>query len=180
MLVYHFSKIETMTASSLTISEEVTMTDAFFKRAQEMLSSAKHVHVEGTLSRQAPFVVGDFHVMANVTAPSSRSLTPVDFPLDFHFTENYAEQMPPEADDTEDVPIILIKNDLIDLQKAIEDNLLLNLPTTILTNDEKNKGVYPSGDGWQVVSQDSYEKEKTQRLNPAFASLKHFMDKKNP
>ena len=70
---------------------------------------------------------------------------------------------------------------MIDLQKAVEDNLLLSLPSVILTPEEESEGDFPEGKGWKVVSQEDYQKEQSNKENPAFAKLKDLFndDKKN-
>ena len=70
----------------------------------------------------------------------------------------------------------LKENDVIDLQTAIEDNMLLNIPTTILTPEEKEKDIYPEGKGWEVVSESAFEEGKKNQVNPAFAKLKVLFD----
>lgn len=65
---------------------------------------------------------------------------------------------------------------MIDLQTAVEDNILLNIPVTILTEDEKKNDIYPEGKGWEVVSEKSFEEGKKNQINPAFAKLKVLLD----
>lgn len=68
--------------------------------------------------------------------------------------------------------IVPIEKDIIDLQTAVEDNLLLSLPTTILTKDEEENNEFPQGTGWEVVSEESLEEQNDEKINPAFAKLK--------
>ena len=91
-----------------------------------------------------------------------------------NFTVEADEQL-----DEEDT-IVTVKDDTIDLQKAVEDNLLLSLPSVILTPEEEAKGDFPEGEGWKVVSQEAYQEQQSNKENPAFAKLKDlFKDEKN-
>ena len=54
--------------------------------------------------------------------------------------------------------------------------MLLSIPTTILTPEEKEKDIYPEGKGWEVVSESAFEEGKKNQVNPAFAKLKVLFD----
>lgn len=98
----------------------------------------------------------------------------------FNFTENYSEVEPTQEQLDEEDTIVTVKDDTIDLQKAVEDNLLLSLPSVILTPEEEAKGDFPAGEGWKVVSQEAYQEQQSNKENPAFAKLKDlFKDEKN-
>lgn len=66
-------------------------------------------------------------------------MKPVKLHQEFNFTENYSEVEPTQEQLDEEDTIVTVKDDKIDLQKAVEDNLLLSLPSVILTPQEKVK-----------------------------------------
>lgn len=101
--------------------------------------------MSGDLFYQEPFVTGSFHVAADLVVPSSRSLKPVNYHEDFTFTENYLDRKPTKEELEENDTIVQVENDQIDLQTAVEDNILLHIPTTILTPEEKEKEYFPRG-----------------------------------
>mgnify|MGYP000131594233 FL=1 len=113
-----------------------------------------------------------------MVVPSSRSLKPVDYHEDFTFTENYIDRKPTKVELEDNDTIVQVENDMIDLQTAVEDNILLHIPVTILTPEEKEKDVYPEGNGWEVVSQATFDEGKKNQINPAFAKLKNLFDDK--
>ncbi|MCT7880756.1 MAG: DUF177 domain-containing protein, partial [Lactobacillus crispatus] len=92
------------------------------------------------------------------------------------FTENYLDRKPTKEELEENDTIVQVENDQIDLQTAVEDNILLHIPTTILTPEEKEKNIFPEGQGWEVVSETSFEEGKKNQVNPAFAKLKVLLD----
>lgn len=172
MLSINYLKIKNSKAPLTHIERDVETRAEFLERSKKLLFEAKNIHVTGDLFYQEPYVTGNFKVTADLVVPSSRSLKPVPYHEEFNFTENYTQDKPnkEELDESLD-PIVLVKDE-IDLQTAIEDNILLNIPTTILTDEEKNDGLYPEGKDWEVVSEKSFEEGKKNQINPAFAKLK--------
>ncbi|EEU21092.1 YceD family protein [Lactobacillus mulieris] len=172
MLTINFSQIKKSKEPLTEITTKLETRPEFFARAKELLLDAKNIQVKGQMFYQEPFVTGNFQVEADVVAPSSRSLAPVPMHLNFSFTENYLDREPTNEEKEEVDMIVPIDKDTIDLQTAIEDNLLLSLPTTILTKDEEENNEFPQGTGWEVVSEESLEKQNEEKINPAFAKLK--------
>ena len=41
--------------------------------------------------------------------------------------------------------VMLVKDDVIDVDKLVEDNVVLQVPMQVLTPDEEQKGTMPSG-----------------------------------
>lgn len=176
MLELSFSRIQNSQEPLTHINRDVEMRPEFFKRSKDLLIDAKNVKVSGDLFYQEPFVTGSFHITADLVVPSSRSLNPVDFHEDFVFTENYLDRKPTKEELEENDTIVQVEDDQIDLQTAVEDNILLHIPTTILTPEEKEKNIFPEGKGWEVVSEASFEEGKKNQVNPAFAKLKVLLD----
>lgn len=173
MLTINFLSIKNDASPLTHIEEDVTMREEFLERASQLLFKAKNIHVSGDLFYQEPYVTGNFHVTADLVVPSSRSLKPVEYHQDFTFTENYSLDQPTKAEAAEEMdPIVKVEDNQIDLQTAIEDNILLNIPETILTDEEEKEDLYPKGSNWEVVSEQSFEEGKKNQINPAFAKLK--------
>lgn len=177
MLTINFSNVKNSPNPLTHIDKDLEMRPEFFNRSKDLLIKAENVHVDGDLFYDEPYVTGNFHVTADLVVPSSRSLDPVKYHEDFSFTENYSEITPTkqELEDNPD-PIVKVEDDVIDLQTAIEDNILLHIPTTILTPEEEKDDIFPEGNGWEVVSESSFEEGKKNQVNPAFAKLKVLLD----
>lgn len=173
MLSVNFSNIKNSSAPLYHLEKEVEVRPEFLDRSKKLLYQAKNIQVIGDLFYDEPYVTGNFKVSADLVIPSSRSLEAVDYHEEFTFTENYTQEKPTREElDENDDPIVLIENDQIDLQKAVEDNILLNIPTTILTDKEKKDHLYPEGKDWEVISEHDFDEEKKNQINPAFAKLK--------
>lgn len=177
MLTINFSKIKSSSAPLTHIDRDVEMRPEFFERSKKLLYKANSVHVTGDLFYDEPYVTGNFKVTADLEVPSSRSLQSVGYHEEFTFTENYTSKTPSkeELDENPD-PIVKVENDMIDLQTAIEDNILLNIPTTILTEKEKEDNIFPEGKDWEVISEKAFDEGKKNQINPAFAKLKVLLD----
>lgn len=177
MLSLNFTQIKNSKEPLTHIDCKVEMRKQFLERSQKLLYEIKNVVLKGVVFYNQPYVTGDFHVLADLVVPSSRSLKPVDLREDFNFSENYTDQNVHKEEIAEsELPLVKVQNETIDLQTAVEDNILLHIPTTILTKKEKEQKVYPSGQGWSVISETEFNKQKKQRVNPAFAKLKSLLD----
>ncbi len=70
---------------------------------------------------------------------------------------------------------MLVKDDVIDVDKLVEDNVVLQVPMQVLTPDEEQKGTMPSGAEWQVVSEVAAESEQDKQVDPRLAKLKDLL-----
>ncbi|MGM9911106.1 DUF177 domain-containing protein [Lactobacillus porci] len=163
--------------------EPMTVVDAdldfgsdFYERAKNLVIDVKQAHVSGQLFYDEPFVTANYQVKADLVVPSSRSLAPVPLQQQFSFVENYSDHEPTQEEKEMGLFIIPLADDDIDVQKAVEDNILLNIPTTVLTKEEEEEDVYPEGQGWEVVSEAEFAEEKKDKVNPAFAQLQGLLD----
>lgn len=179
MLKINFYKVKNNSEPVLHIKEAISPSEDFLNRSKEILLGAKEINFSADLFYDEPYVCGNYHVKAEITVPSSRSLKPVILQRDFKFTEEYA-LTDTDSDDEQDADtIIKLDNEDIDLQKAVEDNLLLSIPSQVLTSEEKEKNLFPKGNNWQVISENSLAKAKQNQINPAFAKLKTLFNDKN-
>lgn len=179
MLELSFYQVKNSREPMTTVSADLTFDQDFYDRAKELVYEVKSAHVEGQVFYDEPFVTGNFQVETELSVPSSRSLHPVDLKQKFSFVENYSDHEPTQEEKELGLLIIPLTDDKIDIQRAVEDNILLNIPTTVLTEEEKDEGVYPEGKDWEVVSEQSFTSRKKDQVNPAFAQLQGLLDKLN-
>ena len=62
----------------------------------------------------------------------------------------------------------------LDLLPAIEDHLLLSIPMQVLTPEEVASGDIPSGDDWEVLAEEDFDKavKKEKQADNPFTKLK--------
>lgn len=176
MLELSFFQIKNSREPLTQISADLTFADGFYQRAKDLVYEVKSAHVEGQLFYDEPFVTGNFQVEANLLVPSSRSLEAVPLKQKFSFVENYSDHEPTQ-EEKELLMIIPLDDDRIDVQTAVEDNMLLNIPSTVLTKEEAEEDLYPEGQGWEVMSEQDFAGQKKDQVNPAFARLQGLLDK---
>ncbi|HIW71038.1 MAG TPA: DUF177 domain-containing protein [Candidatus Levilactobacillus faecigallinarum] len=115
-------------------------------------------------------------VKADLTVPSSRSLTPVHLPVDFEMTEYYVSD-PAATQRFEKTDVVMVvTDDQIDFDKAVGDNIILQIPMHILSDAESQGAAMPEGKDWQVVSEADLDKveAENQSVDPRLAKLKDF------
>ena len=110
--------------------------------------------------------------------PSSRSLEAAEVPLVFDFTEHYVSQHEHDLSRFEDTDVVMIlPNDILDLDNAICDNILLQIPMQVLTATEQSSDEsMPSGNDWSVVSESQLKKSRKDEdgVDPRLSKLKDF------
>lgn len=130
--------------------------------------------VDGYISYDKGDLLVSVTLGGKMVIPSTRSLTPVDWPLDFTFTEIYLLN-PADKDKYDDGQLLIdLDGSELDLHPAIADHVLLSIPMQVLTPEEEAGEAMPEGDDWSVVGEADYEagKAEQQTANPAFAKLK--------
>lgn len=137
---------------------------------------AKEVDIDGNLFNDRGLVISDVKVDTKVVVPSTRSLEPVELKLNFRINEAYNIDNI-DTEEIDDYSIIIPideDNPTINVYESIIDNILLNIPTQVLTEKEKQDDVMPSGKNWTVISEDEFNQQKEEEhVNPEFAKLKN-------
>ena len=160
----------------LSFEETVDLKADLMERYGDDVLDLSPVHVKGIASVVDGDVVVDAQVKADLTVPSSRSLTPVDLPVDFKMTEFYVSD-PAATQRFEKTDVVMVvKDDQIDFDKAIGDNILLQIPMHILSKAEQQGSEMPTGKDWEVVAEEDLEKveKENQSVDPRLAKLKDF------
>lgn len=126
-------------------------------REPEILDVSE-VLVNGRVDADGGIYSLDFTADYTLTMPSSRSLAPVEVPMMVTVSELFATQAYFEANqaDLDADMLFILDKDLIDLAESVADNILLEIPLRVLTDEEKQSDELPSGSAWQVLSEDDY------------------------
>ncbi|QBO35452.1 DUF177 domain-containing protein [Periweissella cryptocerci] len=160
---------------ALQITETLDLKEDVLKRFPEFILDVTPVEVQGFLEYRNEDVYIHAHVTGQMVVPSSRSLKPVDLPLDFDIDETYTsdESHLDRYEITDSV--ILLDNDVLNFDEAVEEYLLLQIPLQILAEDEDEDDIkLPSGHDWEVVTEQQLEAQKaeTTTIDPRLAKLK--------
>lgn len=141
----------------------------------DIILAVKPVKVDGYVSYDDGDATISAHVMTTLTVPSSRSLTPVQLPLDFTFTETYIDDRShfSRYEGEDDVVFLIKKGDTIDFDTALAENIVEQVPLRVLSADEQAGKPMPTGNGWNVISEEDYQaaKQKNKQVDPRLAKL---------
>mgnify|MGYP003584832728 FL=1 len=126
-------------------------------REPEILDVSEVV-VNGRVDADGGIYSLNFTADYTLTMPSSRSLAPVEVPMILTVSELFATSEYFEANqaDLDADMLFILDKDLIDLAESVADNILLEIPLRVLTDEEKQSDELPSGSAWQVLSEDDY------------------------
>jgi uncharacterized protein len=72
----------------------------------------------------------------------------------------------------EDINILKADGEIIELLPTVLQLILIEIPIKVV---KSGKIDYPKGDGWEVISEDTYLKQKKKRVDPRLAKLKEYI-----
>ncbi|KRL03214.1 hypothetical protein FC81_GL000216 [Liquorilactobacillus capillatus DSM 19910] len=144
------------------------------KARDEDILAISPAHVKGIFSQDTLGLLGYLRVAVTVTVPSTRSLVPVEVPLKFDISEYYVSHHDNNIErfDENDV-VIILENDVIDLNQILEDNILLQIPTKVLTTEERQQAADLKGNDWNLIEED-HKAKNSNDVDPRMAKLKDF------
>ena len=170
--------------TTLTFHETLDLKAALMKRDNLILDVAP-VEVEGLVSVDKKGYIVHYTVQTTLTVPSTRSLEPVELPMDFSVDEVFMteEQFQSRDEQMSADEILLIEGPLLNLAESIEDNILLAIPMRVLTKEEEAATELPKGNDWEVVSEEEYQRRKMEeaenKIDPRLAKLSELFDSKS-
>ena len=159
--------------------EEMQVEDNLKSRDDTILEVSPAL-AKGFLVYQNKTVIAQFTCAVDITLPSSRSLEPVVVPLSIEIVERYIPKGTSFEEQELTEIVIPLETDWIDLQPAVEDHILLSIPLQVLSPEELSEDRMPSGQDWEVISQDELSLRRTvakeQQIDPRLAALQSFFD----
>lgn len=164
----------------LTFDTTLELTDVL-QQKESMIFAATPIHVAGFISVDATSYVLHYEVSTTLTLPSTRSLEPVLFPMNFSVDELFMtpEQFQANKEEVEEHEVLMLDTQTLDLDESVADNIVLAIPLQVLTEEEKQGKTLPSGSGWTVFSEEDYtsaiEEEQQSTIDPRLAKLSEFL-----
>lgn len=139
------------------------------------------VRVHGTCTIQGEEFLISFTISGRVILPCARTLVEVPYSFDIAAFEVFTTSPAISEEDEED-EIHLVEGDGIDLLPLVKENILLNIPYRVYSeNEEDLQQALVQGYGWEVVDEaDNIDQEdKEQLIDPRLKKLQQFIDKNN-
>lgn len=155
----------------LEFDEHITVNE--MKELNKDIRSISPVHVFGRADVASNNITFDLHIKGEMILPCSRTLADVEFPFDIHTKEIFTlGNSSYELDEDDDIHPT--DGEVVDLMPYIRENILLEIPIKVVSNED-GKGKAPqSGKDWEVVS----EEQKKDQVDPRLEKLKQFFDDK--
>jgi uncharacterized protein len=150
--------------------------DELMKRENQILDLSE-VKVRGLLTVGKNEYILHYTADVVITLPSSRSLTPVPLSMEIEVDEVFMteEQFLNRKEQIEAEEVIILEGQTIDLDESVADNILLAIPIQVLSEEELANEDFPSGNDWEVVSEEQYHARKSQeaeeKIDPRLAKL---------
>lgn len=157
-----------------------------FDLAQELqernaeILDVKNVTAKGKAQYEDGLYFLDYELSYTITLASSRSMEPVDLQESYLVNEIFADGQRggSQQDLLEEDLVLPIEGDRIDLAESVADNILLNIPLKILTPEEEAGSEMPTGNDWQVMTEEEYQQSQKEKkeVNSPFAGLQGLFD----
>ena len=156
----------------LILDEKVDVSD--IKEADPQIIDVSPIHVTGRADISATKVTFHIHLTGVLILPCSRTLVDVEYPIDVKTTETFL--LKDDYDSLDNEYFTVVKGDVIDLKPVIRENLLLEVPMQVFSDEANPVGAAPqSGNDWSVVAPEEQEK----KIDPRLADLAKFFDNDN-
>ncbi|WP_072887660.1 YceD family protein [Ornithinibacillus halophilus] len=125
----------------------------------------KPVQVSGDCTIQGDQFIFTFKVTGEMILPCARTLVDVVYPFEIKTTEIFSSSSYYTEEET-DTEIHPIDGEVLDLTPYIKENILLEVPFRVYSEEAKDLPDQ-KGNGWEVVSEEKTEKT----IDPRFKKL---------
>jgi len=179
---YNKNQLQKYRQNALKIDTTLDLETLAKERFPTTVLALSNLHVIGSICYdENEDILLKAKVTGQITVPSSRSLAPVIREIDLNFDERYIENDKRLVDFEETDPVFVLENDTLNVDEAILDNVIAELPLQILTPEEVESDQLPSGKDWHVISEQAFENEKKKAdkidLDSRMAKLDDFFKK---
>lgn len=129
------------------------------------------VQVKGICTMDREEFIFSFSIQGKMTLPCARTLVDVHYPIDIQATEIFSTSLSIDEEDEED-GVHQITGETIDLTPYIKEDIILTMPYRVFSDEKGLEG----GDGWSLSTEDEFDKEKEQTIDPRLAKLQSLLD----
>lgn len=161
-----WSKLELLRASEHTITFDDSLSfDASAFSAMNQIRGLNDVRVSGKLryNSDEDRVFADIEISGTMILPCA--VTNEDVPYEFETASTEVFAFTKSNDDVHEA-----KGDVVELLPVIFQLILMEIPLKVV----KNEVTYPKGNGWEVMKESDYQKQKKDEIDPRLAKLMEF------
>lgn len=133
------------------------------------------VDVQATCTMNGDDIIVSMNIKGEMILPCARTLVDVNFPFDIRTDEIYSIS-PYLTEEDEENEIHPVDGEVLDLTPQIKENILLETPYRVFSDDEEAQNNAPvKGEGWEIVT----EKTESIAIDPRMKKLEQLLkDKK--
>lgn len=182
MKFYYKDLIKYPSNEPFRFKETINLTSELQSKDPEEILNASDFEINGYAFSDLGDVIISANVKGSIVVPSSRTLEPVELPLDFDLQEIYVLSKAAEKRyDESEVVFVIDEDAVMDMNSAIIDNIILRIPMQVLSEDEKAGKGFISGNDWEIISSDDYNNQKAENKNvdPRLEKLKNYFNEDN-
>ncbi len=165
-----WTRSEVLAAPMQNVSAEeyVTLEPSAFE-GFSLINSAKDILVKarGFLDPQDDLFYVTLEISGVMLLPDAITGEEIEYPFTAESEEIYS------FEETEDESIRIVTDDVIELLPAVTDAVLMEVPLQVTYASEED---YPQGDGWAVISEEAYMRDRQSRIDPRLAKLKEYKE----
>ncbi len=148
----------------LEIDEVFDLTELIKKNHD--IRSISPVKIKGSAVVDSKHIDVNLNVSTNLTLVCSVSLSDVDFPMEFNIVERFVYESP--SDDE-----VQITGKFLELISTVWQHIVLNIPIKIVAPDAR-ENIERSGNDWAFMTEDEYQEQKNDEIDPRLLKLKEF------
>jgi uncharacterized protein len=163
-----WSKTEVLRSADevLVLDEEITFLPATFE-GNNRLRRLEHVHVDaqGVWEASLNALRVQLDIRGEMVVPCA--ITDEDVTIDFKTEDDVLFSF----EKTDDENIIVVKGDMVELMPVVYPLIMMEVPLKVVKPGLKE---YPKGDGWEVITEEEYERERKSQSDPRLAKLRDY------
>ncbi|AZK44542.1 DUF177 domain-containing protein [Erysipelothrix piscisicarius] len=164
---FYRADLDRLKSPRLEIDEEIII-DQDLLKGFSLCTALREIFAvgHGYYDEHTSKLITDLTIEGIMTVPCAITLEPFDIEFSIPIGDVFSFEK------LEDDEVgIEIEGEELDLDPYIVDSILAAVPLKAIHPDLKE---YPEGDGWQVMTEEDYTKEKSQEIDPRLAKLKDF------
>jgi len=155
-----------------TFEEKVDVSE--LEKMNNDIRKIKPVNVQATCVIQGEEVIITLELTGEMILPCARTLVDVEYPFNITADEIYTLS-PYYSEEDEEEEIHPVDGEVIDLTPQIKENIILNIPFRVFSDDKEALENAPSkGEGWEIVSDVS----ENQSIDPRMKKLEKLLQDK--
>jgi uncharacterized protein len=154
---------------ALVMDEDITFLPSTFEGNNRLRRLEKvHVSAEGRWDANQNVVRVHLDIRGDMVVPCA--ITDEDVLIGFKTDDDVVFSF----EKTDDEYAILVKGDTIELMPIIYPLIMIEVPLKVV---KPGLEVYPKGEGWEVLTEEAYQRERKSQSDPRLAILRDYKPK---